>query len=250
MSKLNGKIALVTGGTSGMGLATARRFVEEGATVIITGRRQDKLDDAVREVGGRIEGFQSDISKLDDIERLRAHLAEKYGRVDVVFANAGGGTLGAFGSITEALFDQTVNTNIKGTFFTVQTLLPLIPDGGSVILNSSIAGSKGFPAFTVYSATKAAIRSFARTWTVDLAPRRIRVNAIAPGTIITPILAEQAGMSTAEVEGFYEGAAAATPLGRNGEPEEIASAALFLASDDSSFVTGIELTVDGGFAQI
>jgi NAD(P)-dependent dehydrogenase (short-subunit alcohol dehydrogenase family) len=250
MTKLAGKIAVVTGGTSGMGLATARRFVEEGASVIITGRRQGKLDEAVSSIGGSIEGFQGDISSLADLERLRAHIEQKYGRVDVIFANAGGGTLGAFGTVSEADFDRTVAINLKGTFFTVQTLLPLVPDGGSVILNGSIAASKGFPAFTVYSATKAAIRSFARTWTTDLGPRKIRVNTLAPGTIVTPILSEQAGMSTEEVDGFLKDFAAKTPLGRNGEPEEIASVAVFLASDDSSFVTGVELHVDGGVAQV
>jgi NAD(P)-dependent dehydrogenase (short-subunit alcohol dehydrogenase family) len=250
MARLTGKVAVVTGGSSGMGLATARRFVEEGATVIITGRRQGKLEEAVAAIGGAIEGFQADISNLEDLERLRAHVEAKFGRVDVIFANAGGGTLGAFGNVTEADFDRSVATNLKGAFFTVQTLLPLVPDGGSVILNGSIAASRGFPAFTVYSATKAAIRSFARTWTTDLAARKIRVNTLAPGTIITPILSEQAGMSDDQVEGFLAEFAAKTPLGRNGKPEEIASVALFLASDESSFVTGVELHVDGGFAQV
>lgn len=250
MSKLAGKVAVVTGGSSGMGLATARRFVEEGASVIITGRRQSKLDEAVATIGGEIEGFQADIASLADLERLRAHVEANYGRVDVIFANAGGGTLGAFGEVTEADFDRTVATNLKGTFFTVQTLLPLLPDGGSIILNGSIAASRGLPAFTVYSATKAAIRSFARTWTTDLGHRRIRVNTLAPGTIVTPIMSEQAGFSDAEVEGFYADFEKKTPLGRNGQPDEIASVALFLASDDSSFVTGIELHVDGGFAQV
>ena len=250
MTKLAGKVAIVTGGSSGMGLATARRFVEEGASVIITGRRQVKLDEAVAAIGGAIEGFQADIANLADLEKLRAYIAAKHGRVDVIFANAGGGTLGAFGEVTEADFDRTVATNLKGTFFTVQTLLPLIPDGGSVILNGSIAASRGLPSFTVYSATKSAIRSFARTWTTDLASRRIRVNVLAPGTIVTPIMSEQAGFSDAEVEGFYAEFEKKTPLGRNGQPDEIASVAVFLASDESSFVTGIELHVDGGFAQV
>ena len=250
MAKLTGKVAVVTGGSSGMGLATARRFVEEGASVIITGRRQGKLDAAVAAIGGAIEGFQADISNLADLQRLREHVKAKYGRLDVIFANAGGGTLGAFGNVAEADFDRTIATNLKGTFFTVQTLLPLLPDGSSVILNGSIAASRGFPAFTVYSATKAAIRSFARTWTTDLAARKIRVNTLAPGTIITPILSEQAGMSDEQVDGFLAEFATKTPLGRNGEPEEIASVAVFLASNESSFVTGVELHVDGGFAQV
>lgn len=250
MKRLEGKIAIVTGGSSGMGRATAKQFVAEGATVIITGRRQDKLDEAVAEIGGAIEGIQSDIANLDDLERLRVHIAEKYGRIDVVFANAGGGTLGAFGTITEADFDRSVSTNLKGTFFTVQTLLPLIVDGGSIILNGSIAASLGMPAFTVYSATKAAIRSFARTWTTDLSARRIRVNVIAPGTIITPIMTEQAGFSDEQLEAFYAQFAADTPLGRNGEASEIASVATFLASAESSFIAGVELHVDGGYAQV
>jgi NAD(P)-dependent dehydrogenase (short-subunit alcohol dehydrogenase family) len=250
MKRLSGKIALVTGGSSGMGRATARQFVAEGATVIITGRRQDRLDDAVAEIGGTIEGFRSDIADLADLERLRAHIADTHGRLDIVFANAGGGTLGAFGTVTEADFDRTVATNLKGTFFTVQTLLPLIADGGSIILNGSIAASKGMPAFTVYSATKAAIRSFARTWTTDLSARRIRVNTLAPGTIMTPIMSEQAGFSDEQVDVFYEQTAAGTPLGRNGEASEIATVAAFLASADSSFVAGVELHVDGGYAQI
>lgn len=250
MGRLDGKVALVTGGSSGMGRATAKRFVAEGASVVITGRRQDRLDDAVAEIGGAVEGFRSNIADLADLERLHARIAERHGRLDVLFANAGGGTLGAFGSVSEADFDRTVATNLKGTFFTVQTLLPLVPNGGSIILNGSVGASRGLPAFTVYSATKAAIRSFARTWTTDLGPRRIRVNTLAPGTIVTPIMSEQAGFSDAEVDGFYAEFEKKTPLGRNGQPEEIASVAVFLASDESSFVTGIELHVDGGFAQV
>ncbi len=250
MKRLEGKVAVVTGGSSGMGRATAKQFVAEGATVIITGRRQDRLDEAVAEIGGAIEGFRSDIANLAELELLRAHIADTYGRIDVIFANAGGGRLGAFGGITEADFDRTVATNLKGTFFTVQTLLPLVADGGSIILNGSIAASLGMPAFTVYSATKAAIRSFARTWTTDLAARRIRVNTLAPGTIITPIMTEQAGFSPEQVEGFYAKTAAYTPLGRNGDASEIASVATFLASAESSFITGVELHVDGGYAQV
>ena len=250
MNRLEGKIAVVTGGSSGMGRATAKQFVAEGASVIITGRRQNRLDDAVAEIGGAIEGFVSDIADLADLERLRAHIADRHGRIDVIFANAGGGTLGAFGAISEADFDRSVTTNLKGTFFTVQTLLPLVVDGGSIILNGSIAASLGMPAFTVYSATKAAIRSFARTWTTDLSARRIRVNTIAPGTILTPILSEQAGLSDEQVEGFLEKFAAETPLGRNGDPSEIASVVTFLASSESSFITGVELQVDGGYAQV
>jgi len=250
MKRLSGKIAVVTGGSSGMGRATARQFVAEGATVVITGRRRDRLDEALAEIGGAIEGFQGDIADLGDLKRLHDQIAATHGRIDVLFANAGGGALGAFGTVTEADFDRTVGTNLKGTFFSVQTLLPLIVDGGSIILNGSIAASLGMPAFTVYSATKAAIGSFARTWTTDLAARRIRVNTIAPGTIITPIMTEQAGFSDEQLEAFYTEFAAKTPLSRNGDPSEIASVATFLASAESSFITGVELPVDGGYAQV
>ena len=250
MNRLQGKIAVVTGGSSGMGRATAAQYVAEGATVIITGRRQDRIDETIAEIGGAIEGFQGDIANLKDLERLRDYIAERHGRIDIVFANAGGGTLGAFGTVTEADFDRTVAINLKGTFFTVQTLLPLIVDGGSIILNGSIAGSLGMPAFSVYSATKAAIRSFARTWTKDLSARHIRVNTLAPGTIITPIMTEQAGFSEEQRDAFYAQFASETPLGRNGDPSEIASVATFLASSESSFVTGVELHVDGGYAQV
>lgn len=250
MRRLEGKVAVVTGGGSGMGRATATRFVAEGATVIITGRRQNRLDEAVAEIGGTIEGYQGDIANLADLERLRVHIADVHGRIDVLFANAGGGSLGPFGSVTEAGFDRTISINLKGTFFTVQTLLPLIVDGGSIILNGSIAANLGMPAFTVYSATKAAIRSFARTWTTDLSARRIRVNTLSPGTIITPIMTEQAGFSDDQLDDFYAKSAAGTPLGRNGDPSEIAAAATFLASSESSFITGVELQVDGGYSQV
>ena len=249
MNKLTNKVAVITGGNSGMGLATARLFVQEGATVIITGRRERELDDAVRSIGGDIHAFRGDIASLADTERLRAFVQEKFGRVDVVFANAGGGALVPFGKVSEEDFDRTVNLNLKGTFFSVQTLLPLVPDGGSIILNASIAATKGLPSFTVYSATKAAIRSFSRTWTTDLAPRRIRVNTLSPGSIETPILLS-AGFTQEQSDAYWASEGAKAPLGRPGRPEEIATAALFLASDDSSYVTGIDLVVDGGFAQV
>ena len=248
-NRLTGKVAVVTGGNSGIGLATAKLFVEEGATVIITGRRQKELDQAVASVGGTIEGVRGDISKLADIDRLRAHIAARHGRVDVLFANAGTGSVAPLGHVTEEDFDQTVATNLKGTFFTVQALLPLIPSGGSIILNSSMAANKGFPNMSVYSATKAGLRSFARTWTTDLSDRRIRVNTLTPGTIVTPIFAA-AGLSDEQTQAYLDFEAARTPLGRNGLPSEIAAAVLFLASNDSSFVTGTELTVDGGTAQV
>ena len=249
MNKLQNKVAVITGGNSGMGLATARLFVEEGATVVITGRRQKELDEAVRSIGRNVFAVQGDISRLADLDRLRDFVAETFGKVDVVFANAGGGALGPFGSVTEEDFDRTVDLNIKGTFFTVQKLLPLIPDGGSVILTASISGSKGQPGFTVYAATKAAVRSFARTWTTDLAARKIRVNTLSPGPIVTPVLLST-GMTQAQADAFWASEGSRTSMGRPGQPEEIASAALFLASADSSFVTGIELFVDGGQAQV
>jgi NAD(P)-dependent dehydrogenase (short-subunit alcohol dehydrogenase family) len=249
MSKLTGKVAVITGGSTGMGLATARLFVAEGARVIITGRSQQALDAAVAEIGQGVEAVQGDIARLDDLDRLRDHVAKAHGRVDILFANAGGGTFGSVGDVSEADFDRTVDTNLKGTFFTVQTLLPLIADGGSIILNTSIAGSKGLPDFSVYSATKAAIRSFARSWTTDLKARRIRVNALAPGQIDTEIM-RTAGLTQDQVDGFIAQVVPQIPLGRMGRSDEIAKVALFLGSDDSSYVTGIELTVDGGWIQV
>jgi NAD(P)-dependent dehydrogenase (short-subunit alcohol dehydrogenase family) len=243
MGKLTGKIAVITGGSSGIGLATAQRFVAEGAYVFITGRRQAELDAAVERVDRNVRGVQGDVAKLADLDRLYETVRSEKGRLDIVFANAGGGELGPLGSITEEHFDKTFNVNVKGTLFTVQKALPLLNDGGSIILTGSIAGVKGFPAFGVYSATKAAIRSFVRSWTSDLKDRHIRANVISPGTIDTPILAPLPKEAIAQI-------LSSVPMGRIGEPEEIAKAAVFLASDDSSYVTGIELFVDGGAAQI
>jgi NAD(P)-dependent dehydrogenase (short-subunit alcohol dehydrogenase family) len=249
MGKLNGKIAIITGGSEGMGRSTAKIFVEEGATVVITGRNQQTLDAAVREIGGSIEAFWSDTQNLGDLEALKAHVEKKHGRVDVLFANAGGARLGHFEQVTEADFDYTFDTNAKGTFFTVQKLLPLMPDGASVILNTSIAASKGLPSFSLYSATKAAIRSFARTLTTDLKERHIRVNALAPGHTATEIMLKT-GLTREQVDGINAEIQKHVPAGRIGTGDEIGKAALFLASDDSSYVTGIELTVDGGWAQV
>ena len=247
--KLEGKIAVVTGGSSGIGLATARRFAAEGAKVVVTGRRQPELDAAVKEIGDGATGVRGDVSKLADLDRLYATVKEKHGRVDVLFANAGGGEFAPLGQITEEHFDKTFNTNVKGLLFTVQKALPLIADGGSVILNASIVSIKGMAAFSVYSATKAAVRSFARTWTTDLKSRNIRVNVISPGPIETPAM-DNLGETAEKTQEFKAGMAAAVPLGRLGQPDEIAKAAVFLASDDSSYVTGIELFVDGGMAQV
>jgi len=247
--KLSDKIALVTGGNSGIGLATARRFVEEGAFVFITGRRQAELDAAVKQIGGNVIAVQGDVSNLADLDRLYATVRQQKGRIDVLFANAGIAELGRIGEITQEHFDRTFNINVRGMLFTVQKALPLMPDGASIILNASIVASKGFEANSVYSATKAAVRSFARTWTTDLRTRRIRVNAVSPGPIDTPALSGVAA-SSGSVEEGYKAMADAVPLGRIGTPDEIAKAVVFLASDDSSFVTGIELFVDGGMAQI
>ena len=249
MAKLNGKVAVVTGGNSGMGLATAKLFVSEGAKVLITGRDQAALDAAVKEIGESAEAFRSDISKLADLDALAAHVKQKHGRVDVVFANAGGGRPGPFEQVSEDDFDFTVDTNLKGTYFTVQKLVPLMTSGGSVILNTSILGSQGRPGFSVYSATKAAIRSLARSLTAELSAKGIRVNALAPGQIDTDIM-RKVGMSDEMIQQVNEQASAQIPMGRTGAAEEIASVVLFLASDDSAYVTGVELCVDGGWAQI
>jgi NAD(P)-dependent dehydrogenase (short-subunit alcohol dehydrogenase family) len=248
--KLEGKVALVTGGSSGIGLATAQNFVKEGAFVYITGRRQSELDKAVKAIGGsQIKAVRADSSNLADLDRLFAQIKQEKGRLDVVFANAGGGSFAPLGSITEELYEQTFNTNVKGVLFTVQKALPLIPDGGSIILNASIVSQKGMAAFSVYSATKAAVRSFARSWTTDLKDRKIRVNAISPGPIDTPILD---GLAETEEgrKGIKDHLTSIVPLGRMGRPEEIGKAAVFLASEDASFVAGVELFVDGGSAQV
>ena len=249
MRKLEGKIALVTGGTSGIGLATAKQFVAEGAYVFITGRRQTELDAAVENIGKNVTGVQNDVSKLEDLDRLFTQIKQEQGHLDVIFANAGGGEIAPLGAITEEHFDKTFNTNVKGLLFTVQKALPLLPDGASIILNASITSIKGTPAFSVYSATKAAVRSFARNWILDLKERKIRVNAISPGVVPTPGY-DHLGLSDEQLQEFVNSQAVTIPLGRVGAPNEIAKAVVFLASDDSSFVNGIELFVDGGMAQI
>jgi NAD(P)-dependent dehydrogenase (short-subunit alcohol dehydrogenase family) len=247
--KLEGKVAVITGGNSGMGLTTAKLFAAEGAKVVITGRRQEELDAAVKEIGPNATGVRGDVSKLADLDKLYDVVKQKHGKVDIVFANAGVGELTPLGQITEAHFDKLFNINVKGLVFTVQKALPLMPDGGVIILNASVASSKGVGAFSVYSATKAAVRSFARTWTSDLKERKIRVNTISPGPIDTPIF-DTMGLPKENADQVKAGFAVQVPLGRMGKPEEIATAALFLASDDSSYITGIELFVDGGLAQV
>ena len=249
MGRLEGKVAVVTGANSGIGLASAKRFASEGARLFMTGRRQAELDRAVAEVGHGARGIQGDVANLADLDRLYGVVREEAGRIDVLLANAGGGTLMALADITEEHYDRTFATNVKGTLFTVQKALPLLRDGASVILTGSTAGVTGGPSFSVYSASKAAIRNFARSWIQDLAPRRIRVNVLAPGATSTPGLH---GLSSTEEQdrAFVAAMEAAAPLGRMGRPDEIASAALFLASDESSFVNGSELFADGGSAQI
>ncbi|WP_029920274.1 SDR family NAD(P)-dependent oxidoreductase [Nevskia soli] len=243
MGKLQGKVAVITGGSSGMGLATAKRYVAEGAYVYITGRRQAELDAAVKAIGSNVTGVRGDISNLADLDRLYETVKAGKGHIDILFANAGIGEFLPIGAITPEHFDQTFGVNVRGTLFTVQKALPLFRDGGSIILTGSIASVKGIPAFGVYSATKAAIRSFVRTWTLELKDRKIRSNVISPGTIDTPILAPLPKEAIAQI-------VAGVPMARMGESDEIATVAVFLASDDSSFITGIELFVDGGVAQV
>ena len=244
MEKLDGKVAVITAATSGMALATAKLFVEEGAYVFITGRRKDALDEAVKTIGRNVTGVQGDASKLADLDALYAKVKAEKGHIDVLFASAGTGDFNVpIGSVTEEIFDKTFNLNVRGTLFTVQKALPLLRDGGSIIMNGSIVSIKGIPGMGVYNASKAAVRSFARTWTNDLKDRKIRVNVLSPGTIQTGIFD---GVPQEVIDGFK----ALIPMGRDRPPREIATAALFLASDDSSFVTGIELFVDGGTAQV
>lgn len=247
--KLEGKVAVITGGNSGIGLATAKRFVAEGADVFITGRRRAELDAAVKGIGENVTGVQGDVAKLADLDRLYTAVKEKTGRIDILFANAGGAEFAPLGEITEEHFDKMFEANVKGLLFTVQKALPLIPDGGSIILNASVVASTGHPAFSVYSATKAAVRSFARNWILDLKDRKIRVNAISPGPIDTPIWSS-AARTAEQLNRLKASLVAAVPLGRLGTPHDIADAVVFLASDDSTFITGTELFVDGGAAQI
>jgi NAD(P)-dependent dehydrogenase (short-subunit alcohol dehydrogenase family) len=249
MNRLEGKIALVTGGNSGIGLATAKQFVNEGAYVFITGRREPELAAAVDQIGRNVTGVQGDVSKLGDLDRLFARIKREKGRLDIVFANAGVAKYAPLGKITEDYYDLIFDTNVKGLLFTVQKALPLMPDGASIILNASIVGSKGFSSNSVYSATKAAVRSFARTWTTDLKDRRIRVNAVSPGTIDTPGLRDLFASSETGQQRLKM-ISNGVPLGRLGTPDEIAKAVVFLATDDSSYITGTELFVDGGFAQV
>src|SRR6059036_704693 len=249
MGKLEGKIALITGGNSGIGLATAKQFVNEGAYVYITGRRDPELARAVKEIGRNASGVQGDVANLGDLDRLFAQIKRDKGKLDIVFANAGVARYSPLGKITEESYDSIFNINVKGLLFTVQKALPLLPDGASIILNASIVASKGFSSNSIYSATKAAVRSFARTWTTDLKDRRIRVNAVSPGSTDTPGLNDLLA-STETGQQRLKMISNSVPLGRLGTPNEVAKALVFLASDDSSYITGTELFVDGGFAQV
>ena len=247
--KLEAKVALITGGNSGIGLATAKQFVNEGAYVFITGRREAELAAAKKQIGKNVITIQGDVSNLDDLDRLFAQIRKEKGKIDIVFANAGVARYAPIGAITEDFFDSIFDINVKGVLFTVQKSLPLLRDGGSIILNASIVASKGLSSNSVYSATKAAVRSFARTWTTDLKDRRIRVNAVSPGPIDTPGLSELLASSETG-EQRKKMISTTVPLGRFGRSEEIAKAVVFLASDDASYITGVELFVDGGFAQV
>jgi NAD(P)-dependent dehydrogenase (short-subunit alcohol dehydrogenase family) len=247
--KLAGKIAVITGGNSGIGLATAKRFVEEGAHVVITGRREKALKEAATFIGKNVTTVAGDITRLADLDRLYAVVKEEHGHIDALFANAGWGEVAPLGAANEVHFDRTFDLNAKGTFFTVQKAIPLFRDGGSIILNTSVANVMGLPTFAVYAASKAAVRSFLRAWTVELKGRNIRVNAVSPGPIETPAL-EKAGIPPEMLEQAIAGFTTQVPLGRRGKPEEIAAAVAFLASEESSYITGVELAVAGGMAQV
>ena len=249
MKILEGKVAVITGGSSGIGFATAKRFVEEGAHVVITGRREKELKEAAARIGKNVTAVAGDITRVEDLDRLYAFVKEKHGHIDVLFANAGWGEVAPIGAATEAHFDKTFDLNAKGTFFTMQKAIPLFTDGGSIILTTSVANVMGLPTFAVYAATKAAVRSFVRSWAMELKDRNIRVNGLSPGPIETAAL-EKAGIPPEMMEQAIAGFTTQVPLGRRGKPEEIAGPVMFLASDESSYITGIELAVDGGMAQV
>ncbi len=246
---LSRKVVVITGGSSGIGLATAKRFVDEGAYVIITGRRKIELENAAVEIGGNVTTVSGDVSNLNDLDHLFAVVEQKYGQIDVLFANAGAGRLAPLATATEAQFDQDFDVNVKGMFFTVQKALPLFKDGGAIILNSSNSNILGVPGLSAYAASKAAVRSFARSWTSELKDRSIRVNSISPGQTDTSAL-QKAGLTLEQIKYASSNFTAKTPLGRIGKPEEIAAAVAFLASDQSAFISGIDLFVDGGMAQV
>jgi NAD(P)-dependent dehydrogenase (short-subunit alcohol dehydrogenase family) len=249
MARLTGKVAVVTGGNSGIGLATAKRFREEGAKVAISGRDQKTLDEAVNTIGGDVIAVKGDVSKLADLDKLYKAVAEKFGKIDVLFANAGIAKFAPVGDSTEALFDETFDVNVKGVFFTIQKALPLLNDGASIIINSSVVNETGAAGASVYAATKAAVRSFARTLTTELIDRGIRVNVVSPGPIVTPIFG-RTGLPKEAIDEFARGVVAKVPMKRFGQPEEIASTVLFLATPESSYITGVDINVDGGLGQV
>jgi len=249
-TKHAGKVALVTGGSTGIGLASAIRLAREGATVYITGRRQESLDDAVAQIGHEAQAIRGDIASPEDLKRIVETISKAHGRIDILFANAGGGEFSALGSITDAQFDKYFGINVKGTLMTVQSALPLMQSGSAIVVTGSIASIQGVPAFSVYAATKAALRSFARTWAADLKGRNIRVNVVAPGVVVTPAYKTELKMTDEQIEAYCKEVAETTPLGRIGQADEIAKAVSFLASDDASYITGVELFVDGGRVQV
>jgi NAD(P)-dependent dehydrogenase (short-subunit alcohol dehydrogenase family) len=249
MSGMNGKVVLVTGGNSGIGLAAARKFAAEGAEVIITGRNAETLASAKASLKGKVHAIKSDVTKLDDIKSLFAEIKAKHGHLDVVFANAGVAEVSPTEAVTEAFFDKHFDINVKGLYFTVQAALPLLRDGGTVVLNASIAATKGFGVFSVYSATKAAVRSFARSWAVELAPRNIRVNVVSPGPITTPIYGRM-GLTQEQADGFGASIVTQVPMARFGTADEVAEAVYFLATANASYINGVDLAVDGGMAQV
>src|SRR3979411_2734162 len=250
MKKLEGKVAVITGGSSGIGLATAKGFVEAGASGVITGRREKELKEAAALIKDNVTTVVGDVSRLEDLDRLYAVVKEKHGRIDILFANAGAGTIPPLAVATEAHFDQTFDVNVKGLFFTVQKALPLFKDGGSIILNSSVSNVLGLPGFTAYAASKAAVRNFARGWALELKDRKIRVNCMSPGAIDTPALATTAGLTDEQAEQAVAPFTTQIPMGRRGMPEEIAAAVAFLASDESYYITGIDPPDDGGLEQV
>ncbi len=250
MKRLEGKVAVITGGSSGIGLATARRFVEEGAHVVITGRREKELKEAAALIKENVTTVVGDVARLDDLDRLYAVVKENHGHIDILFANAGAGTIAPLAAATEVHFDQTFDVNVKGLFFTVQKALPLFRHGGSIILTSSVSNIMGLPGFSTYAASKAAVRSFSRSWTLELKDRNIRVNTISPGPTETPALETTTGLTPEQAEQAAAQFTSQIPMGRRGKPEEIAAAAVFFASEESSYITGVDLAVDGGMAQV